>query len=133
MFHDNVAFSGFSVDDIPKAMKFYGDVLGLEVKDNGMGMELKLGTGASVFVYPKPNHEPSTFTILNIEVADIDTAVDGLVAAGVAMEHYEAHEESGIPATDDKGILRNDNPKYGPLGIAWFKDPAGNILSVLQN
>lgn len=128
MFKDNKAFSGFSVDDIDKAKDFYGNTLGLAVEEQGgMGLELTLGSGAKVFVYPKPNHEPASFTILNFPVDDIDKAVDDLVAKGVTMEHYDFDELK----TDEKGIARATDPNDGPT-IAWFKDPAGNVLSVLQ-
>ena len=117
------AFSGFSVDDIALARAFYGGTLGLTVTDGPMGnLDLSLGDGASVFIYPKPNHEPASFTILNFVVDDVERAVDGLIAAGVAFEHYD------MPEMDAKGIVRESQ---GPA-IAWFKDPAGNILSVLE-
>jgi catechol 2,3-dioxygenase-like lactoylglutathione lyase family enzyme len=126
MFSDSHAFSGFSVDDIAAARAFYADVLGLAVSEaNGM-LTLSLAGGGRVLIYPKPDHEPAAFTVLNLPVDDIDAAVDGLTTAGVAMEHYE-----GMPQ-DDKGIVRPPEPEWGPP-IAWFKDPAGNILSVLQN
>jgi catechol 2,3-dioxygenase-like lactoylglutathione lyase family enzyme len=119
------AFSGFSVDDQPTALSFYRDTLGVEVEDTGMGLELHLGGTTNVFVYPKGDHAPATFTVLNFEVADIDVAVDELVAAGVTMLRYEgAHQ-------DDKGIARGKAANMGP-DIAWFTDPAGNILSVLN-
>jgi len=128
MFKDTKAFSGFSVDDLEKAKTFYGDTLGLEVEEQpGMGLHLKLGSGAQVFVYDKPNHEPASFTILNFPVEDIDAAVDALVEKGVTMEHYDF----GDFKTDEKGIMRTTDPADGPT-IAWFKDPAGNVLSVLQ-
>ena len=120
---DSKAFSGFSVNDIPKAKQFYGKALGLDVSEaNGM-LTLKLGGGTHVLVYPKPNHTPATFTILNFPVPDIETAVDELIGSGVRFEQYE-----GDIKTDAKGIARGSG---GPL-IAWFKDPAGNILSVLE-
>jgi catechol 2,3-dioxygenase-like lactoylglutathione lyase family enzyme len=122
MFGDTKAFSGFSVDDLGRAKAFYGDTLGLEVSEEHGLLFLKLGTGASVLVYPKENHEPATFTILNFPVPDIDAAVADLRAAGVELERYE-----GIPA-DEHGIVRD--PQGPP--IAWFRDPAGNILSVLE-
>ena len=92
-----------------------------------MGLELTLGTGAKVFIYPKPNHEPASFTILNFPVEDVDKAVDELSAKGVEFEHYDMDELK----TDEKGIARPDSPDQGPT-IAWFKDPAGNTLSVLH-
>jgi catechol 2,3-dioxygenase-like lactoylglutathione lyase family enzyme len=128
MLKDSQAFSGFSVDDIEAAKKFYGETLGLPVEEQeGMGLELTLGTGAKVFVYPKPNHEPASFTILNFPVEDVDKAVDELAAKGVEFEHYDMDELK----TDEKGIARPDSPDQGPT-IAWFKDPAGNTLSVLH-
>ncbi len=117
-------FSGFSVDDIPAARAFYAGTLGLTVTDGPMGnLDLSLGDGANVFIYPKPNHEPATFTILNIVVDDIERAVDELTAAGVSFEHYELPEGT----TDARGIVRDQGP-----AIAWFKDPAGNIISILE-
>jgi uncharacterized protein YqgV (UPF0045/DUF77 family) len=125
MFTHSHAFSGFSVDDIGSARVFYGDTLGLEVSEaNGM-LTLHLEGGGRVLVYPKEGHEPASFTILNLPVDDIDAAVDALSAKGVTFERYEGMRQ------DDKGIVRPRDPSYGPP-IAWFKDPAGNILSVLQ-
>jgi catechol 2,3-dioxygenase-like lactoylglutathione lyase family enzyme len=123
MFRDANAFSGFSVGDLQRAKQFYGETLGLSVSQNPAGLELHLGGGARVFVYPKPNHEPATFTILNFPVASIDEAVDELTAVGVTFERYDGLEQ------DEKGIARGGG---GP-NIAWFKDPAGNILSVLED
>jgi len=119
------AFSGFSVDNLAKAKAFYGETLGLKVDDEGVGLKLNLPSGAGVFVYPKVDHQPATFTILNFEVESIDEAVDELNRRGVQFEHYE-----NMP-TDEKGILRGISQNQGP-DIAWFKDPAGNVLSVLQ-
>ena len=117
------AFSGFSVDDIEKAKKFYGETLGIEVTDEPMGtIGLALG-GKKVFVYPKPNHRPATFTILNFPVADISRAVAELKAAGVRFEKYDEPEIE----TDADDIHRSGGPF-----IAWFKDPAGNVLSVIE-
>ena len=125
MFTHSHAFSGFSVDDIESARTFYADTLGLELSEaNGM-LTLHLEGGGRVLIYPKEGHEPASFTVLNLPVDDIDAAVDALSASGVALERYE-----GMPQ-DDKGIVRPPDPSYGPP-IAWFKDPAGNILSVLQ-
>jgi catechol 2,3-dioxygenase-like lactoylglutathione lyase family enzyme len=123
MFKKSKAFSGFSVNDIPKARQFYEKTLGLEVSEDKEGLILKLAGGTHVFIYPKPNHTPATFTILNFPVADVEAAVAGLKERGVTFERYDQPEIK----TDDKGIFRGG----GPL-IAWFKDPAGNILSVLQ-
>ncbi|MEV5825522.1 VOC family protein [Spirillospora sp. NPDC052242] len=120
MFKDTKAFSGFSVDDIEAARKFYGEVLGLEVSEEHGMLTLHIAGGRDTLVYPKPDHTPATFTILNFPVDDIEAAVAGLAGRGVRFEHYGG-------ATDEKGIFR----KEGPL-IAWFKDPAGNTLSVLQ-
>lgn len=122
----NPTFSSYSVDDLTKAKAFYGDTLGLDVnEEHGMGLELRLARGARVFLYPKKDHRPATFTVLNFVVDDIDAAVDGLTSAGVRFEHY-----GGEVATDGKGVHRSPQAK-GP-NIAWFKDSAGNILSVLQ-
>jgi catechol 2,3-dioxygenase-like lactoylglutathione lyase family enzyme len=127
MFHDTPAFSGFATSDMEKTKAFYRDILGLEVKDEEMGnARLRLGSGTKILIYPKEDHKPATFTILNFEVDDIDKAVDELTAKGVQFEHYE-----GDLATDEKGILRGLAENMGP-DIAWFTDPAGNILSVLQ-
>lgn len=124
MLHDSPAFTGFSVDDVEKARAFYAQTLGLEVTDaNGM-LTLHLTGGHRVLVYPKgEQHRPATFTVLNFPVPDIEAAVVALTDLGVRFERYE-----GTPVeTDDKGIFRGG----GPL-IAWFTDPAGNVLSVLQ-
>ena len=120
MFRDTKAFSGFSVDDIPKAKEFYGGTLGLEVSELYDMLELRLAGDTRILVYPKDSHEPATYTILNFPVDDVDRAVDDLTAAGVRFERYDGIE------TDGKGIFRGEGPD-----IAWFKDPAGNILSVL--
>jgi catechol 2,3-dioxygenase-like lactoylglutathione lyase family enzyme len=124
MFGNTKAFSGFAVDDIEKAKQFYAETLGLEVtEENGM-LTLHIAGDRPVLVYPKPNHTPASFTILNFPVDDIEPAVDQLAARGVVFEHYE-----GTPAaTDEKGIFRGG----GPL-IAWFTDPAGNVLSVVES
>lgn len=119
------AFSGFSVDDQAAAHAFYRDVLGLEVVDTGMGLELQLGGGAHVFVYPKDGHVPATYTVLNFEVADIDVAVAELGAAGVQLLRYDGMHQ------DDTGVARGKAAGMGP-DIAWFTDPAGNILSILN-
>ena len=123
MFRQTKAFSGFAVDDLEAAAAFYSEKLGLEVsEDNGM-LTLHIAGDRPTLVYPKPNHVPAGFTILNFPVADIEAAVDELTARGVAFERY-----AGTPMeTDEKGIFRGG----GPL-IAWFTDPAGNVLSVLE-
>ncbi len=127
MFKHSKAFSSFSVDDLQKAKAFYSGVLGLDVKDNPMGIiELHLEDGNTILIYPKPNHEPATFTVLNFPIQNIDEAVDALTQKGVIFEQY-----SGEIQTDEKGIARSPDPDKGP-NIAWFRDPAGNILSVLE-
>lgn len=131
MFKKVKAFSSFSVNDIKKAKQFYGRVLGLKVtEDTAMGMlQLHIAGGQSIMVYPKDNHEPATFTVLNFPVEDIDKAVDGLVKGGVKFENYG--QMYGIKP-DKKRIYRSPDKKMGP-DIAWFKDPAGNILAVLSD
>ena len=121
MLKDKPAFSGFSTNDIEAAKRFYGETLGVDVSDDHGMLNLKLAGGQRVLVYPKDDHVPATFTVLNFEVADIDAAVDDLAAKGVAFEQYEGSGQ------DAKGIAR----QYPPP-IAWFKDPAGNVLSVIQ-
>ena len=124
MFKNTKAFSSFSVNDLQKAKEFYGQTLGVEVTDNPMGLiELKIADNNNIMIYPKPNHEPATYTVLNFPVDDIEKAVDELIAKGIVFEQYE-----GEIKTDKKGICRD----AGGPEIAWFKDPAGNILSVLQ-
>ncbi len=124
MLKDSHVFSGFSSNDIPKAKEFYGKTLGLDVtEDNGM-LTLKLAGGSNVLIYPKADHQPASYTTLNFEVSDVEAAVDELTAAGIVFERYDG---TNGPATDTKGIMRGG----GPL-VAWFKDPAGNILSVIQ-
>ena len=122
------AFSGLSVNDIGRAKEFYTEVIGLPVKSERMGLELELPGGQSLFLYEKPDHQPASFTVLNFVVRDIDATVDSLVASGVSFEYYDS-----MPAAqDEKGILRGLKVNQGP-DIAWFTDPAGNILSVLQS
>ena len=122
------AFPGFSVDDVGAAREFYGTKLGLPVEDDAMGaLQVILPSGQRVFIYPKPNHEPATFTILNLMVEDIDRAVDELNEAGVETKIYTAPHDFG---TDERGIARGSAAGQGP-DIAWFRDPAGNVLSVL--
>ena len=120
MFKETSTFSGFSVDDVAAAKQFYGETLGLEVTEEGPGIVLHLAGRTNVLAYGKDDHQPATFTILNFEVDDVERAVDGLTEAGVTMEHYEG-------MTDEKGVMRG----RGPV-IAWFKDPAGNFLSVIE-
>lgn len=128
MFKAVAAFNGISVDDLAKAKDFYTDVLGLKLDDDKMGLQLSLPGGGKMFVYDKEDHEPASYTVLNFVVTDIDEAVDALTKAGVKFEHYD-----NMPAKpDEKGILRGLSANMGP-DIAWFKDPAGNILAVLQD
>ena len=122
LFKEAKAFSSFSVNDLQKAKQFYGDTLGLEVSESNEGLELHTG-GNSVFLYPKSNHTPASFTVLNFHVDDIEKAVDELNALGVSLEQYNQPDLK----TDQRGIFRGPGPQ-----IAWFKDPAGNILSVLE-
>lgn len=122
MLNPNDAFSGFAVADIPRAKQFYGEVLGIEAKEENGMLNLSIGGGKSVLVYPKPDHVPATYTILNFPVDDVEAAVDALGRAGVKFEHYDYPDFK----TDEKGIMRGNGPD-----IAWFRDPAGNILSVL--
>ena len=122
MIHVNKAFNGFSVNDLPAAKDFYGKTLGVSFEEIPAGIQLKIGNG--ILVYPKQDHVPATFTVLNFPVDSIDQAVDELTGKGITFELY-----AGI--TDHKGIARGLAHDRGP-DIAWFKDPAGNILSVLQ-
>jgi catechol 2,3-dioxygenase-like lactoylglutathione lyase family enzyme len=119
MFEHTKAFSGFSVDDIPAARQFYGQTLGLNVSESNGMLHLHIAGDRDTLVYPKPDHTPATFTILNFPVADIEAAVAQLAERGVRFESYDG--------VDDDGIMRQGGPH-----IAWFRDPAGNILSVLQ-
>jgi catechol 2,3-dioxygenase-like lactoylglutathione lyase family enzyme len=122
MFTDTKAYSGFAVPDIDAARRFYGETLGLEVTDGAMGeLTLNIAGGRPTLIYPKPDHEPANYTILNFPVEDVDAAVDELTARGVEFERYEGFDQ------DERGIMRDDGPD-----IAWFKDPAGNILAVLK-
>jgi catechol 2,3-dioxygenase-like lactoylglutathione lyase family enzyme len=121
MFSDTPAFSGFSVDDLDAARGFYRDTLGLQVGDNPAGLTLQIAGGRPILVYPKPDHQPATYTILNFPVDDVEAAIDSLASRGVTVKRYPQLDQ------DERGIMRAG----GPL-IAWFADPAGNILSVLQ-
>ena len=121
MFANTRAFSGFAVDDLEAAKKFYGETLGLRTSEHYGLLTLHLAGDRDTLVYPKPDHLPASYTILNFQVDDIDAAVDELVRRGIPMERYEGMGQ------DDKGINRAGGPY-----IAWFKDPAGNILAVLQ-
>ena len=123
MLKESSAFSSFSVNDIQKAKDFYGRTLGLEVSEMPEGLELHIAGGTRIFIYPKPNHIPATFTVLNFRVDNIEEVVDGLTKRGVRFEIYnEPHL-----MTDERGIHRGGGPK-----IAWFRDPARNFLSVLE-
>jgi catechol 2,3-dioxygenase-like lactoylglutathione lyase family enzyme len=121
MFTDSKAFSGFAVPDVEQARAFYGDTLGLRTSEEHGLMFLHLAGDRDVLVYPKPDHEPANFTILNFPVDDVEAAVDELTARGVTFERYDGMDQ------DEKGIMRGQGPD-----IAWFRDPAGNILSVLK-
>jgi predicted enzyme related to lactoylglutathione lyase len=123
MLKESKAFSGFSANDIPRAKDFYGQTLGLEVSEDHGLLTLHLAGGQKVLIYPKPNHVPATFTVLNFPVRNVDQAVDELKKRGVRFEIYNLPDLK----TDEKGIMRGKGPT-----IAWFKDPAGNILSVLE-
>ena len=122
MLKDSKAFSTFAVDDVAKAKQFYGETLGLDVRDEMDGLVLQLAGGTEVFIYPKADHTPAVFTVLNFPVDDVEQAVERLTAAGVTFERYDGFDQ------DEKGIARGDE---GPT-IAWFTDPAGNVLSVLE-
>ena len=121
MFENTRAFSGFSVDDVPEAEKFYGEALGLRVAEEYGMLWLQIAGEREILVYPKRDHAPASFTILNFPVDDIEEAVDELAGRGLRFERYDDAEQ------DEKGIYHGG----GPL-IAWFKDPAGNVLSVIQ-
>ena len=123
MFKNTKAFSSFSVNDIQKAKEFYSQTLGLEVSEMYGLLNLHIAGGANILIYPKPNHTPATYTILNFPVHNIEEAVEELTKRGARFEIYNEDELK----TDEKGIFRGG----GPI-IAWFKDPAGNILSVLE-
>lgn len=125
MLKNSKGFSSFAVNEIPKAKDFYQNILGLTVKDNPMGLiELEISGSSNILVYPKPNHQPATFTVLNFPVDDINAAVDALIDKGITFEQYD----EAYLKTDEKGISKDNG---GP-SIAWFKDPSGNILSVIE-
>ena len=130
VFGDSTAFSSFSANDIEAAKRFYVDLLGLELKDEAMGgLELGLPDGGMIFIYPKPNHEPATFTVLNFAVTDLEAAVDQLRSNGVETKIYSDEE---FPS-DERGIVRGGPGGEGGPDIAWFRDPAGNVLAVLSD
>ena len=121
------SFSGISVDNLQEAMEFYVNFLGLELTDDSMGLTLNLPGGGTLFIYEKADHEPATFTVLNFIVEDIETLIDEYVEKGITFERYDS-----LPAEqDDRGILRGKDAGQGP-NIAWFTDPAGNILSLIE-
>jgi catechol 2,3-dioxygenase-like lactoylglutathione lyase family enzyme len=128
MFKDTKAFSSFSVDDLQKAKDFYGETLGLEVEEISEGLVLHIAGGAAIFIYPSDNYTAPKHTVLNFPVSDIEAAVDELAARGVRMEQYDLPDLK----TDEKGIYRGDGD-VGPRAIAWFKDPADHVLSVLED
>ncbi len=122
------AYGGFSVPDLQKAKQFYGDTLGLKVIELPEGLDVEVSDGTSVFIYPSQENKPAMYTVLNFVVENVDAAVDELANKGVHMEQYDMPEMK----TDAKGVVRNDGTYPGPKAIAWFKDPAGNILSIIQ-
>lgn len=128
MFKDTKAFSSFSVDDLEKAKQFYGETLGLEVVERPEGLELHIAGSTPIFVYPSDTYTAPKHTVLNFPVDDIDAAVDKLSARGVQMEQYDLPDMT----TDERGIVRGEPGDLGPRAMAWFKDPAGHVLSVLQ-
>ena|SRR5215216_512810 len=121
MFTNTKAFSGFAVDDVDKAREFYAETLGLEVSEEDGLLTLRIAGDRPTLIYPKPDHKPADYTILNFPVEDVEQAVDELAARGVEVERYDGFEQ------DERGIFRGGGP-----AIAWFKDPAGNVLSVIQ-
>ena len=125
MLGSSEAFSGFAVPDVETAKKFYEETLGLKVAEEMGGLSLDIPGSRKLFIYSKPDHEPANYTILNFPVDDIDAAVDELASRGFVFERYEGFDQ------DDKGIARSSGPNQGP-DIAWFTDPAGNIMSVLK-
>lgn len=121
------AFSGYSVNDLEEAKTFYGEMLGIELDDTGMGLTMRFPNGHTVFLYEKEDHVPATFTVLNFPVDDINVAVDSLVEAGIVMKRYD-----GMPGDQDgRGVMRGKAAGMGP-DIAWFEDPAGNVLAVVE-
>lgn len=127
----SAAFSSFSVDDIDAARRFYGDTLGLDVREGMMGnLDIRLGHGARAFAYEKPDHAPATFTILNFVTEDLEKTVDDLNERGVVTKIYDDDALADMPPNDAKGIMRGEN---GEPEIAWFKDPAGNVLAVVSD
>jgi catechol 2,3-dioxygenase-like lactoylglutathione lyase family enzyme len=125
MLNDSQGYSGFAVNNLAEAKRFYGETLGIKLLDGVMGLMIKLGSGAKIFIYEKADHQAANFTILNFPVTDIDQTRDALAAKGVTFEFFDG-------LTDNKGIARGRAINRGP-DIAWFKDPSGNILSILQD
>ena len=129
MFTSSEAFSSFSVDDIDKARLFYEETLGLDVQEGMMGnLEIRLGNGAQLFIYAKPDHVPATFTVLNFVAGDVEKAVDELNARGVTTKIYGDEDLADMPPNDEKGIMRDEENR---AAIAWFTDPAANVLAVV--
>jgi len=124
VFKEAKAFSSFSVNDLKQAKEFYNRTLGIEVSERPEGLELNLADDINVFIYAKPNHTPASFTVLNFKVDDIEQTIDELKSVGINLEHYNQPDLK----TDDNGILANDGMK-----IAWFKDPSGNVLSIIES
>ena len=124
MFKNTKAFSGFSVDDLQKAKQFYSQILGLEISESNGLLELHISGWTNILIYPKVNHTPATFTVLNFPVSNLEQTMDELIKRGV---HFEIYHEDNLK-TNEKGVCLSDE---GPK-IAWFKDPAGNVLSVLE-
>jgi catechol 2,3-dioxygenase-like lactoylglutathione lyase family enzyme len=129
IFRDASVMPSFAVKDIEATRQFYGRTLGLDVRDGGMGNLELHGKSGQVLIYPKPDHQPAVFTVLNLQVRDVDDAVDALTGAGVKMEHYNG--EGGVK-TDAKGVARGTPDGGQGPSIAWFRDPSGNIVSVLE-
>lgn len=125
MLQSNQAFSSFAVNDIEESKAFYTDILGLTVAEQYGGLSLEMGHGSTVMIYPKPDHTPATFTVLNFPVENLETTVDALIAKGVTFEQYDM----GMIHTDEKGISRSEGE--GP-SMAWFKDPSGNIFGLME-
>ena len=125
MLREAKTFSSFSVKDLSTAKTFYGETLGLDVAERPEGLEITTGSGAQIFLYPKPDHTPATFTVLNFAVSNVEATVDELAQRGVWFEKYN----EGDMKTDAKGIMRGER---GPKAIAWFRDPDGNFLSVVE-
>lgn len=129
MLNDSYAFTGFSVNNLKKAKEFYGELLGLHVHDDQMGLHIHLNDDTQIFIYEKEDHEPASFTILNFVVEDIDKKIEEMTKKGIKFERYDLGDEM---KQDEKGVLRGLAANMGP-DIAWFQDPAGNVLAILQD